>query len=349
MNIYAGIDEKRGVTPFIFFSAFTFFMQKGNRMYIGLIGDENDPQLIHLASALTQQNTPYFIANTAYFGSQWTISFDPDCNEGYLHFTQHQLIPKQRVMFSQIKAVYWHQYIPTKTMIANSDTSSASKNLQQTAAQAVWIEQELSSTLLCWFTYHGTKWVNSIDAVRSHQCKPMQLSIASQQGANIPYSFVGNAPEAAAQFCSNLQEVVYKPVRGGKVAQFVNKTEHLRPLLTTLLSQRPVTFQKYISGTNIRSYVLGNEVVSVRIDSDELDYRNDDGATPVITLIPQHIKRLAVRICKALGMYWCAIDWRKTNKDTYFFLEANPSPFYLKVERDTGLDITGRLLNLLTM
>lgn len=142
MNIYAGIDEKRGVTPFIFFSAFTFFMQKGNRMYIGLIGDENDPQLIHLASALTQQNTPYFIANTAYFGSQWTISFDPDCNEGYLHFTQHQLIPKQRVMFSQIKAVYWHQYIPTKTMIANSDTSSASKNLQQTAAQAVWIEQE---------------------------------------------------------------------------------------------------------------------------------------------------------------------------------------------------------------
>lgn len=318
-------------------------------MYIGLIGDENDAQLIHLASALTQQSTPYFIANTAYFGSQWTISFDPDCNEGYLYFASSQFKPQQRVMFSAVRAVYWHQYLPTKTIIAGSDSPVSSKSVQQTAAQTMWVEQELSSTLLCWFTYHGTKWVNSIDAVRSHQCKPMQLSIASQQGANIPYSFVGNAPEAAAQFCSNLQEVVYKPVRGGKVAQFVNKTEHLRPLLTTLLSQRPVTFQKYISGTNIRSYVLGNEVVSVRIDSDELDYRNDDSATPIIAVIPQDIKRLAVRICKALGMHWCAIDWRRTNKNTYFFLEANPSPFFLKVERDTGIDITGRLLKLLTV
>ena len=318
-------------------------------MYIGLIGDEKDPQLIHLATSLAQQNRLYFIANTAYFGSQWTISFDPDSNEGYLHFARSERQSKQRVMFSEIKAVYWHQYIPTKTMSGIPDTSLSSKNSQQTAAQTMWIEQELSSTLLCWFTYHGTRWVNSIDAVRSHQCKPMQLSIASQQGANIPYSFVGNAPEAAEQFCSNLQEIVYKPVRGGKVAQFVNKTEHIRPLLTTLLSQRPVTFQKYISGTNIRSYVLGNDVMSVRIDSNELDYRNDDYATPVIAMIPQDIKRLAVRICKALGMHWCAIDWRKTNKDTYFFLEANPSPFFLKVERETGLDITGRLLKLLTM
>ena len=35
-------------------------------------------------------------------------------------------------------------------------------------------------------------------------------------------------------------------------------------------------------------------------------------------------------------------------KGTYFFLEANPSPFFMKVEKDTGLDITGRLVSLLT-
>lgn len=320
-------------------------------MYVGLIGDEYDPQMVHMVSALESTNVTAFVANTAHFGSGWAISFDPDSNEGFLHFPPSQQRLPTRVMFADIKSVYWHQYIPTNTadprQVNPSSKAESETSSQTSVSQRMWIEQELSSTLLCWFTYGATKWVNSIDAVRSHQCKPMQLSVASQQGANIPYSFVGNAPEAAAQFCSNMPEVVYKPVRGGKVAQYVNKTEHLRPLLTTLLSQRPVTFQKYISGTNIRSYVLGKEVVSVLIDSVELDYRNDIDATPVITIIPQDVKRLAIRICAALGMHWCAIDWRKTDKNTYYFLEANPSPFFLKVERDTGLDITGRLISLL--
>ena len=312
-------------------------------MHIALLGNEKDPQIQHVASAITQSGHQHFIINTSQFGISWKLSYDPDFNDGCIHFNHevceiNQSMP-QRITFSSTYSAYWHEYIAGEPITSSN---------QEAAYEQSWIEQEKSSAMLCWFSFNDIKWVNPIDAIRSHQCKPAQLRAAAKLGAKVPYTFTGNAADVATQFCNNMENVVYKPVRGGKTAQFVNKTPELKPLLTTLLHQRPVTFQKYIGGTNIRSYVLGSDVLSVEIPSTELDFRNDKNATPVITLVPKETQRLAVSICKALGMYWCAIDWRKSAKGTYFFLEANPSPFFMKVEKDTGLDITGRLVSLLT-
>ncbi|CAA0329740.1 conserved hypothetical protein [Alteromonas infernus] len=331
-------------------------------MHVALLGSEQDPQIKHIAMALSQSATPFYYANTAQFGTEWTISYDPDFDDGLIHFNSPSLCDQPRVTFSNTQAAYWHEYLPgtlkrthatpdTKGTAAQStdteraDTSSKSTTFER---EFGWIEQERASTLLCWFSYTDIKWVNAIDAVRSHQCKPYQSRIAGKLGAHIPYTFVGNAPEVASQFCNNMREVIYKPVRGGRTAQFVNKQPNMRPLLNTLLSERPVTFQKYIGGVNVRSYVLGQDVLSVQIDSDELDYRNDDKASVSITIVPNEVQQLAIAICQALGMHWCAIDWRKSAKGKYFFLEANPSPYFLKVEQDTGLDITGRLVALLS-
>lgn len=330
-------------------------------MHVALLGSEQDPQIQHIAMALRQSNTPFYFANTQHFGSTWTISYDPDFDDGLIHFNSPSLCDQSRVTFSNTKAAYWHEYLPglpPKSPSENArNDSSADAQAQRDKSDdrdssllenAGWVEQERASTLLCWFSYSDIKWVNSIDAVRSHQCKPYQSRIAGKLGAHIPYTFVGNASEVASQFCSNMRDVIYKPVRGGRTAQYVNKQPNMRPLLNTLLGERPVTFQKYIAGVNVRSYVLGNDVLSVQIDSSELDYRNDDNASVSVTIVPGEVKQLAIRICQALGMHWCAIDWRKSAKGKYFFLEANPSPYFLKIENDTGLDITSRLIELLS-
>ncbi|GFD81584.1 hypothetical protein KUL118_44460 [Tenacibaculum sp. KUL118] len=320
-------------------------------MHVALLGSEQDPQIQHTAQALRQSAIPFYIANTRYFGISWTISYDPDFDDGLIHFSSSSLCDQPRVTFSNTKSAYWHEYLPGFSRDNKSESGGKEEEAQGGRASVLvndgWVEQERASTLLCWFSYADIKWVNPIDAVRSHQCKPYQSRIAGKLGAHIPYTFVGNAPEVATQFCSNMREVIYKPVRGGRTAQFVNKQPNMRPLLNTLLSERPVTFQKYIAGVNIRSYVLGNDVLSVQIDSSELDYRNDDNASVSVTLVPRNVQQLAVKICKALGMHWCAIDWRKSAKGKYFFLEANPSPYFLKVENDTGLDITEKLVALL--
>lgn len=329
-------------------------------MHVALLGSEKDPQIQHVGKALSQTATPFYIANTQQFGSAWSISYDPDFDDGLIHFNSSSLCDQPRVTFSNTKAAYWHEYLPGTSLTASGENSrpdhtannkiktekpnDKSSNLLE---NATWTEQERASTLLCWFSYSDIKWVNSIDAVRSHQCKPYQSRIAGKLGAHIPYTFVGNAPEVASQFCNNMREIIYKPVRGGRTAQFVNKQPNMRPLLNTLLAERPVTFQKYIAGVNVRSYVLGDDVLSVQVDSSELDYRNDDNASVSVTIIPNEVQRLAIKICKALGMHWCAIDWRRSAKGKYFFLEANPSPYFLKVENDTGMDITDKLVALL--
>ena len=329
-------------------------------MHVALLGSEQDPQIQYVATALSQTATPFYIANTQQFGSAWSISYDPDFDDGLIHFNSPSLCNQPRVTFSNTKAAYWHEYLPGASLTASSEKAHPDHTVNNQSkvekpkdkpsnliANATWTEQERASTLLCWFSFSDIKWVNSIDAVRSHQCKPYQSRVACKLGAHIPYTFVGNASEVASQFCNNMREVIYKPVRGGRTAQFVNKQPNMRPLLNTLLGERPVTFQKYIAGVNVRSYVLGNDVLSVQIDSSELDYRNDDNASVSVTAVPSDIQQLAVRICHALGMHWCAIDWRKSAKGKYFFLEANPSPYFLKVEKDTGLGITEKLVALM--
>ncbi len=313
-------------------------------MYIGLLGNEHEPQIIHLLRALQAQGHPTVVVNTENFGQGWQLSYDPDFNDGILHFnpsmpatTSPQIT---HLAMSRISAVYWHQYLPPRC--EGSDE-----------AQRQWLTQEVTSTLLCWFNFSDTRWVNSIAAIRAHQCKPTQMRAAAKLGATLPYTFVGNSEQVAYQFCCNMHEVIYKPVKGGKTTKYLQKRSlqksgQLRQYLSQFLARQPVTFQDYISGTNIRSYVLGNEVISIQIDSDSVDFRDDDDAQPCLTLLPKAMQDLAVAICRELGMYWCAIDWRKTAKEKYYFLEANPCPFFLHVENVTGVDITGRLVKLLT-
>jgi len=304
-------------------------------MPIALLGNEQDPQILHIEKALHCVNQDTLIINTQYFGERWQISYDPDYNDGLLHFSHYLVNNKSLLPLSSITSAYWHQYFPPP--VGDVDTH-----------QAQWLEQEVSSTLLCWFLFSETKWVNNINAIRAHQCKPAQLHIASMLGAKLPYTFVGNAAEVAYQFCSNMREVIYKPVKGGQSTQFVQKSHQMRAQLQALLKERPVTFQKYIEGTNVRSYVIADDVISVQIDSDNVDYRDDEQSCPVLTPLSKPMQELARSICSGLGMHWCAIDWRRTEKGEYYFLEANPCPFFLRVENETGADITGRLVKLLT-
>lgn len=304
-------------------------------MPIVLLGNETDPQILHMQSALIEAKQQPLIINTQYFGSQWQISYDPDYNDGLLHFSNNRMNYEPYIPMSSITSAYWHQYIPP--------TSAMPESLH-----TQWLEQEISSTLLCWFLFSETKWVNNINAIRAHQCKPAQLRTASQLGAKVPYTFVGNASDVAYQFFCNMKETIYKPVKGGKSTQLITKDHNTHRQLQSLLKERPVTLQKYIAGTNIRSYVIDSEVISVQIDSNHLDFRDDNALNPILMCLPKHIQELAKLLCTGLGMQWCAIDWRRTTSGQYYFLEANPCPFFLFVERKTGADITGRLVKLLT-
>ena len=78
-------------------------------MHVALLGSEQDPQIKHIAMALSQSATPFYYANTAQFGTEWTISYDPDFDDGLIHFNSPSLCDQPRVTFSNTQAAYWHE------------------------------------------------------------------------------------------------------------------------------------------------------------------------------------------------------------------------------------------------
>jgi glutathione synthase/RimK-type ligase-like ATP-grasp enzyme len=113
------------------------------------------------------------------------------------------------------------------------------------------------------------------------------------------------------------------------------------------LKLSPITIQAYISGTNIRSYVIGDSVYSAEIRSDGVDFRTDESANLIPVEIPKYVHQQCLAIKQALMLQWTAIDWRLQPTGEYIFLEANPSPMFIHFENQTGFPIAQELVRLL--
>lgn len=293
-------------------------------MIIALLGEAKDPQIRHLHHHLLLAGHTPWVADTSRFGTDWSLSFDANSFEG------HFAINDKRILLSQVRAAYWHRY--TQPTLSDSPCRS--------------MAMDFSSALNCWFYYSATRWVNGLEAVRYHQCKPAQLHQASQLGALIPQTWIGNNVHAASAFSKKLTAPIVKPVHGGDTASRLESDDESN--IATRLTRSPATLQAFIPGTNIRTYVIGNEVFHFLLNTSCIDFRADNQVEPEITTAPAELTRLATKLCRALGMHWCAIDWRLTPDKQYYFLEANPCPYFLYVEQVTGVDITRALIAALT-
>ncbi|GGW82863.1 ATP-grasp domain-containing protein [Alteromonas halophila] len=288
-----------------------------------LLGSETDPQIRHLYNRLLERGQTPWALDTQQFGCQWTLSFLPDSAVGAIECTN------QRVPWTHITAVYWHQYRPP----AGTQDSARSHMMDHV------------STLQSWFRCPAIHWVNGIDAIRYHQCKPIQLQHARQLGVQIPATWIGNNSESALAFARDHQTLIVKPVHGGETATRLNSQDTER--LCARLALSPATVQACIPGTNIRTYVIGEKVFHFALDTTHTDFRTDTTVVPEVASAPDAVTQQAKAICRAFGMHWCAIDWRRTGDNTYYFLEANPCPYFLYVENTTGVDLSGALMTLL--
>ncbi|MDM7861323.1 hypothetical protein QTP81_12020 [Alteromonas sp. ASW11-36] len=294
-----------------------------NRRAVSLIiGQDNDPHVQHVSRCLLARNRKVAVFDASQFPMCHAISWDPISSEGWLKMGDDE------VCFADVCSVYWRFFpaLTTTDVIATQDSISAIKTL-------------LSEPHI--------NWVNGINAIEGHKVKPRQLNLAHRLGAKIPATYVGNCVRLAQQFLSQHQQVIFKPVHGGSHTQWLGAEKRSLEHLRTALARAPITLQRCITGTNIRTYVVGSQTFSVEFLSNQLDYRNDPNCTVTAIAIPQSVQKLARRIMRGLGMQWTAIDWRCDADGRYYFLEANPSPMFLAVERETGLPISEALTELL--
>ena len=289
-----------------------------------LMGEQTDAQIASVAAQLEQIQQSYVILDGAMFPLRDSISYFPQRNE--LGFC----INGDRIMLSEVTALYWRNYRqpanPANNPIAAKDATSL---------------------LLTALNLLGDKAKNSAAAVQFHQEKPRQLAAVANLGVQIPPTYVGNDAAAVTEFCQQHAEVIFKPVTGGDYARLIT-AEHLSvEHLSHSLQQAPVTLQRYIKGTNIRSYVVGEQVFSAEIRSEQTDFRTDGDIALEVLELPETIRQQALAIKAALGLAWTGIDWRRDEAGQYFFLEANPSPMFANFETYTGLPVAQSLAQLL--
>ncbi len=296
---------------------------------IAILGDTEDFHAVHLHTQLQHAGEHPFLLDFRRFPETMTLNWNPVENRGELG------LGEETVAFDEIKSVYWRSLnLPDNSKLAGAEN---------------WIIAQMDSLSMVktFLREPAIRWVNGHEAYEFHRCKPRQLSLAKQIGARVPLTLTSNDAIRIQQFARQLPAAIFKPVQGGAHTERLTAAMLAMEHLQTVLALSPVTIQEYIAGTNIRTYVLGDQVYSAEIRSDSTDFREDETALVQPLATPDAIRALSLEITRRFSMQWTAIDWRRNAAGEYYFLEANPSPMFHHFERCTDYPITRDLMSLL--
>ncbi|MEM1388400.1 MAG: 30S ribosomal protein S6--L-glutamate ligase [Pseudomonadota bacterium] len=122
--------------------------------------------------------------------------------------------------------------------------------------------------------------------------------------------------------------------------------EAFRATDTNILIQE---FIKEAGGTDIRAIVIGGRVIAaMKRTGAEGEFRSNlhrGGSAEVIRLSPEE-RSTAVRAARAMGLNACGVDMLRANHGAVV-MEVNSSPGLEGVEKATGLDVAGKMIEFL--
>jgi len=108
-------------------------------------------------------------------------------------------------------------------------------------------------------------------------------------------------------------------------------------------------FIKEAGGSDIRAFVIGGKVVAaMKRQGAEGEFRSNlhRGGSAVPVKISPEERSTAVRAAKSLGLNVCGVDMLRTNHGAVV-MEVNSSPGLEGVEKATGMDIAGKIIEFL--
>jgi len=115
-----------------------------------------------------------------------------------------------------------------------------------------------------------------------------------------------------------------------------------------LLNRTPSLFQQRITGFDVRIHLVGCELLALKIQSKNIDYRYDttDNDYEEIS-IPPDIERQCINFCQKEELQFAGIDFKVNQNYDWFILEVNPMPGYNFFDRKMGNKISLTLFNFL--
>ncbi|MGH1394633.1 MAG: ATP-grasp domain-containing protein [Trichormus sp.] len=228
------------------------------------------------------------------------------------------------------KAAYYCRIIDLSTV--QSDMALAMRWRSLLAALCVWLE------------YIPGVVINHPGGRTDNSSKPLHEYSLQSWGFNVPPSLTSSDPELLAAFAS-LGKTIVKPTSGIRAdSRLVSPEEFLdfHP------SQGPVHLQRYFAGADVRAHVVGDQVHAEIINCPQVDYRRSyQEAKYSPWQLPESLTKQIIQATAAFGLQFAGWDFKVTEDQQYWCLEANPMPGYDGYDIRADGKITNSLLALL--
>ncbi|TQV83767.1 30S ribosomal protein S6--L-glutamate ligase [Denitrobaculum tricleocarpae] len=207
------------------------------------------------------------------------------------------------------------------------------------------------------FEVMGVYPLNESVAIGRSRDKLRSLQILSREGIGLPVTTFAHDPKQTEEVLelAGGAPLVIKLLEGtqgiGVVLADSDRSaksviEAFRGAKVNILVQE---FIKEAGGTDIRALVVGGKVVAaMQRQGAEGDFRSNlhrGGSAQMIKISPEE-RSTAIRSAKAMGLNVCGVDMLRSNHGPVV-MEVNSSPGLEGVERATGIDVAGKVIELM--
>lgn len=157
--------------------------------------------------------------------------------------------------------------------------------------------------------------------------KLAHLAVLSSCGFVVPTSYLLSEPEVAKKVVRPDQQWISKGCSGQRTeVSIVDVSSYMR---MDSIRLAPVLFQRRIKGPNVRTHRVGKNHISLKIESDGIDYRYAENNEFEIIDTPESVAVAMAQYCAVSQLDFVGFDFRIDEVSCQWVcLEANPMPGY---------------------
>jgi glutathione synthase/RimK-type ligase-like ATP-grasp enzyme len=270
----------------------------------------------------------YFLNHSAIEGSRMKFS---STTHSYQLYDCGQTVPLENITAAYLRPYDFRQYEP---IVENSNQ----------ARKFTIRANQFHFLINAWAESSNAKLINKPSAEASNHSKLFQSRIIHTCGFPVPESLVSNDWETIRLFASGFKGLIYKSMSS---IRSIVKEISLSELHSRADKIGPGFFQEKISGKNIRVHVIGGQVFSCLIESNEIDYRYAPHMISTIE-IPSDIQSKCLLLTQKLGLLIAGIDLMVTADLKWYCLEVNPNPGFSFYDVSDEKNIARAVAELLT-
>ena len=224
-----------------------------------------------------------------------------------------------------------------------------------------WLSQMLDDewqSFECGFTYMGhPRLVNPPAASVLARNKLVQMRYAANAGLRIPETIITNCRESLLQFAEG-REVISKAVSYGSVddGEYVRtgytRTVSSKDIRNTREFRSPTLLQQRVAPVAMwRIVTIGHQTYSFRLTGPELQEAEDSRfvetkLSGAFVETPEVVRTGLLNVCQLFGICYASSDFIEDSHGSLFFIDLNPEGQWAHYEKEFGVPLSERLVEL---